>query len=86
MKKIFAIATVSTLLFSCGGGPSTPCDCAQGLKDMTAAFEQAEGDDAKQESLKKEFEQLNTDCEALREKMGGDKFQEEIEKCLEEME
>ena len=86
MKKIFVIALTSTLLFACGGGPTSPCDCAEALGEMTTSFEEARGDDAKEEELNKKFEQLDKDCEALRDKMGKEKYMEEFMQCMEDME
>ncbi len=86
MKKTLAILAASALLFSCGGGPTTPCDCAQALQDMNTEYEEARGDEAKEKALQEKFEKLNEECEALRDEMGKDKYMEELEKCLEEME
>lgn len=83
MKKIFAIASLSILLLSCGGA-TTPCDCAEALGEMNSAYSEAAGDEAKLEELNAKFEKLNKDCEAVKQEMGDEKYMEEMTKCMEE--
>lgn len=67
------------VLTSCGG--TTPCDCAEGLKQMSADYMDAGEDEAKREDLEKKYEKLGEDCEALSEKMGQEEFQKAIKEC-----
>lgn len=60
---------------------TTPCDCAEGLKQMSADYMDAGEDEAKREGLEKKYEKLLEDCEALSEKMGQEEFQKAIKEC-----
>ena len=83
MKMIFGLAAVSMLLLSCGGGVKTPCDCASKLGEMSTAYEEARGDEAKTAELNEKFEQLNKDCEAIAAEMGDEKYMKEMTDCME---
>jgi hypothetical protein len=84
MKKVILVATVATFMFSCGGGVSTPCDCANALEDYGEAYKEAQtaDDKAKLDELNAKFEQLDKDCKAISKEMGKEKYREEFEKCL----
>lgn len=85
MKKTFIVLAASALLFSCSSGPTTPCDCAQALKNMNTEYEEARGDEDKEKALQEKYEKLNKECEAIRDEMGQEKYNEELEKCMDEM-
>ncbi|MCC5923353.1 MAG: hypothetical protein JJT77_06180 [Crocinitomicaceae bacterium] len=85
MKKSVIVLSVIALvsLASCGGGATTPCDCANALKEMTKDYEAANMDEAKMKKLEEKYKQINDDCEALVAEIGQEKYQEEFLKCLE---
>lgn len=85
MKKIVFAFAASAILVSCGGGPTTPCDCAQALQDMNTEYEAARGDEAKEKALQEKFEKLNEECEAIRDEMGKEAYMKEMEACMENM-
>jgi len=83
MKRTVLITATALFTFaSCGDVVKSPCDCANALKEMTKDFEEAGEDEAKIKKLQEKYEKINTDCEAISEKM-GEKYQEEFQKCLE---
>lgn len=81
LKKeiIVLFGALALVLTSCGG--TTPCDCADGLKQMSEDYMEAGEDEAKRESLEKKYEKLNTDCEALSKEMGQEDFVKALEDC-----
>jgi len=81
MKKLFFTAACGMLLMASCGGKTTPCDCAQGLKDMMKDYTEAAGDQTKIEGLEKKYEQLGIDCEKISKEMGQEEFNSAIDAC-----
>lgn len=81
MKKLCVTAACAVLLLTSCGGKTTPCDCAQGLKDMMKGYTEAAGDQSKIEELEIKYEQLGIDCEKISKEMGQEAFNSAFEAC-----